>query len=389
MAKPYVIDADGHVLENEVDWAQRLEPAYRERAPRVLEVNGRNRCLVEGRLYPIPEGPGQGNSGPFSDDMPWDRLYREGMRNPTARLADMDAEGIDVAVLFGTYIGLTLPNLADPGLATALARAYNDWLAEYCAAAPGRLKGVALLPIQDVACAVAELERATARLGHVTAMLPTNVHGRNLDHPDLYPLYDAAEQLGIPLSVHAGVGHNGLPGHYGTEAAGTERFDRFFYTHCVAFPFEQMIAVLCIVCGGVLDRFPRLRVGFFEAGVGWLPYWMQRMDEHYERLRPQVPLLRRPPSEHVRGERFFISCDPDEETLPEVVAHVGADRILYASDYAHWDSSFPDSVRLIAERDGLSDAAKAQILGGNAARFLNLSPPAPLPSRDGGRGALA
>ena len=76
MAKPYVIDADGHVLENEVDWAQRLEPVYRERAPRVIEVNGRNRCLVEGRLYPIPEGPGQGNSGPFSDDMPWDRLYR-------------------------------------------------------------------------------------------------------------------------------------------------------------------------------------------------------------------------------------------------------------------------------------------------------------------------
>ena len=377
MAKPYVIDADGHVLENEVDWGARLEPAYRERAPRVVEVNGRNRCLIEGRLYPIPEGPGQGNSGPFSEHMRWENLYREGMRNPRARLADMDVEGIDVAILFGTYIGLTLPNVADPGLAVALARAYNDWLAEYCAAAPERLKGVALLPVQDVAGAVAELERATARLGHVTAMLPTNRHGQNLDHPDFYPVYDAAEQLGVPLSVHAGVGHNGLPGHYGTEAAGTERFDRFFYTHCVAFPFEQMIAVLCIVCGGVMDRFPRLRVGFFEAGVGWLPYWLQRMDEHYERLSPQVPLLERPPSEHVRGERFFISCDADEETLPDVVAHLGEDCILYASDYAHWDSNFPNSVRYIAERDTLSETAKAKILGENAARFLNL----PLPAR--------
>jgi predicted TIM-barrel fold metal-dependent hydrolase len=375
VAKPYVIDADGHVAEHEVDWAPRLDAAYRDRAPRILEVNGRNRCLVEGRIYPIPEGPGQGNSGPFSPDMDWSRLYRAGMRDPQARLADMDLEGIDVAVLFGTYIGLTLPNLADPGLAVTLARAYNDWLAEFCAAAPDRLKGVALAPLQDVPAAVAELERATGRLGHVTAMLPTNLHGKNLDHPDFYPFYDAAQSLGVPLSVHAGVGHNGVAGHYGTQNAGTERFDRFFFTHLVAFPFEQMIATACVVCGGVLDRFPRLRVGFFEAGVGWLPYWLQRMDEHYERLSPQVPLLQRPPSEHLRGERFFISCDPDEEMLPDVVARLGDDRILYASDYAHWDSNFPNSVRYISENAALSETAKANILGGNAARFLGLSVP--------------
>jgi len=376
MAKPYVIDADGHVLETDVDWAARLEPPYRERAPRIIEVNGRNRCLIEGRLWPIPEGPGQGNSGPFSDDLPWERLYRAGMRDPKARLADMDVEGIDVAVLFGTMIGLTLAAVADAGLAVALARAYNDWLAEYCHHDPARLKGVALLPLQDVPAAVAEMERAVGQLGHVTAMLPTNLHGQNLDHPDFYPLYDAAEQLGVPLSVHASVGFNGVPGRYGTQVAGTDRFDRFFYNHCVGFPFEQMIAVLCVVCGGVLDRFPALRVGFFEAGAGWLPYWMQRMDEHYERLRPQVPLLQRRPSEHVRGERFFLSCDADEETLPEVLARVGDERIVYASDYTHWDSSFPDSVRLIAERETLSEDQKAKVLGENAARFLNLPVPA-------------
>ena len=183
MLKPYVIDADGHVAESEVDWAARLEPALRDRAPRLIEVNGRTRCLIEGHIWPIAEGPGQGNSGPFSDDLPWDRVYREGMRHPTARLVDMDVEGIDVAVLFGTYIGLSFPNVGDPRLAVGLARAYNDWLAEYCAAAPDRLKGVALLPVQDVPAAVAELERATTRLGHVTGMLPTNLHGKNLDQP--------------------------------------------------------------------------------------------------------------------------------------------------------------------------------------------------------------
>lgn len=380
MTKPHVIDADGHVLEAHVDWAARLPQAYRDQAPQIVMVNGRNRCLIEGRIWPIAQGPGQGNTGPFSEDVDWSRLYRAGMRDPAARLVDMDEEGIDVAVLFGTFIGLTVPNLADPGLSVALSRAYNDWLAEYCAAAPARLKGVALLPLQDVQAAVAELERAVSRLGHVTGMLSTNLHGQNLDHPDFYPLYDAAAQLGVPLSVHAGVGHNGIPGQYGTQQAGTERFDKFFFNHCVGFPFETMIAVLCIVCGGVLDRFPTLRIGFFEAGAGWLPYWMQRMDEHYERLRPQVPLLQRPPSEHVRSDRFFLSCDADEETLPEVLAHVGDERILYASDYTHWDSNFPHSVRMIAERDTLTEAQKTRVLGGNAARFFNLPVPAGAPT---------
>src|SRR3954468_14594187 len=117
MTKPYVIDADGHVLEAHVDWAARLPQAYRDQAPQIVMVNGRNRCLIEGRVWPIAQGPGQGNSGPFSEDLDWSRLYREGMHRPAARLADMDAEGIDVAVLFGTYIGLSFANIGDPRLA--------------------------------------------------------------------------------------------------------------------------------------------------------------------------------------------------------------------------------------------------------------------------------
>ena len=203
-----------------------------------------------------------------------------------------------------------------------------------------------------------------------TAMLPTNVHGKNLDHPDFYPFYDAAQELGVPLCSHAGVGHNGAPGVYGTQNAGSERFNVYFYTHAVSFPFEQMIAMISIIGGGIMDLYPRLRFAFMEAGAGWLPYWSERMDEHYEMLRPQVPKLTRPPSEHIAGGRIFVACDPDEKMLPQVLELVGEDIVIYASDYCHWDSRFPDSVRLIADRGELSQNVKRKILGDNALRFF-------------------
>jgi hypothetical protein len=371
MENELVIDADGHVIEEGINWQERLDVSFRERAPQIYrDFRNRPRILMEGRVWPIVDGPGLGNPGIFSENWSMENRYRKGMRDPTARLEDMDFEGIDVAVLFGTLIGLAAANIADPGLANAICRAYNDWLAEFCAREPTRLKGVALLPLQDVGLAVAELERATGKLAMPTAMLPTNVHGKNLDHPDFYPLYDAVQELGVPLCCHAGVGHNGMPGVYGTQNAGSERFDVYFYTHAVSFPFEQMIAMISLIGGGIMDLYPRLRFAFMEAGAGWLPYWAERMDEHFEMLRPQVPKLKRLPSEHIGGGRIFVSCDPDEKMLPQVLELVGEDVVIYASDYCHWDSRFPDSVRLIADRNNLAEKAKRKILGENALRFF-------------------
>jgi hypothetical protein len=371
MENTLVIDADGHVIEEGINWQERLDTAFRGRAPQIYrDFRNRPRILMEGRVWPIVEGPGLGNPGIFSEDWSMENRYRKGMRDPAARLEDMNLEGIDVAVLFGTLIGLAAANIADPSLANAVCRAYNDWLAEFCAREPARLKGVALLPLQNVGLAVAELERATGKLSMPTAMLPTNVHGKNLDHPDFYPFYDAAQAIGVPLCCHAGVGHNGMPGLYGTQNAGSERFDVYFYTHAVSFPFEQMIAMISVIGGGIMDLYPRVRFAFMEAGAGWLPYWAERMDEHYEMLRPQVPKLKRLPSEHIGGGRIFVACDPDEKMLPQVLDLVGEDVIIYASDYCHWDSRFPDSVRLIADRSKLSEQTKRKILGENALRFF-------------------
>ena len=368
-----VIDADGHVFEHSVDWAERLkrlDPPYNNRAPKWVKDDwGRSRLLIEGRLEPIAYGPGQGSTGPFAKGVEADRLAGS---DPVARIKAMDVEGVDIAILYGTSFRSGVCGLMDGEYAAAICRAYNDWLAEYCSADRKRLKGAALVPLQNVPAAIAEMERAITKLGMVTICLPTNVYGKNLNHPDFLPFFEAAQSLGIPLSVHPTVGQNGQPGLYGVQSAGSERFDRFFFTHIVGFPFELMIAVLSIVGGGIFERFPRLKVAFLEGGAGWLPFWMERIDEHYEKLAPQVPEMRKRPSEYIKSENFYISTEAEESMLPAVLEHVGEDRVLYASDFPHWDCSFPNSVRHISERQSLSDAAKRKVLGDNAAKLYGI-----------------
>src|SRR5690606_4352296 len=118
--------------------------------------------------------------------------------------------------------------------------------------------------------------------------------------------------------------------------------ERWVITHTLAMPMGLIYATASIVLGGVMARFPRLRVAILEGGCGWLPFFMDRMDEHYEKLPALLPELDRPPSEYIKSDRFFISCEPEEE-LRHVVDTVGAERLLYISDYAHWDCEFPNS----------------------------------------------
>jgi predicted TIM-barrel fold metal-dependent hydrolase len=172
-----------------------------------------------------------------------------------------------------------------------------------------------------------------AKRGAVTAMLPTNVYGRNLGESFFYPIYEAAEKIGMTLSVHP----------------------------------QTMIGE------GVFDRFPRLRVGFMEGGADWLPFWMERLDEHVEKLAPQMPNLRRRPSEIIRSEQIVLTCESEESGLDRVLEAAGAGTVLYASDYCHWDCNFPDSVKDICEARDLSLAQKERILGRNAVEFFGLT----------------
>lgn len=364
-----VIDADGHVNEGDIDFRPWLPEKYKALAPvRLKDNRGGNRLLLEGRIWPANEGPGPGVSGPMTAEA---RKGRPGMTDPVERLEDMDLEGIDVAVIFGTQIALTVNGLMDKGLAGALCHAVNEWMLEYCSADPRRLRAVGLIPCQDPPEAVREL-RYLAGHGATTAMLPTNVYGRNMGDPMFDPIYAAAQDLGMPLSVHPQTGHDGVPGVSGVMGAGSRRFYKYVYVHMTAFPFELMIAMMHMLGEGVFDRFPRLKVAYMEGGAGWLPFWMERLDEHVEKLAPQMPELGRRPSEIIRSDRIVLSCESEETGLDRVLDASGPATVLYASDYCHWDCHFPYSVRDVVSGGDLSFAQKERVLSGNAAAFFDL-----------------
>jgi predicted TIM-barrel fold metal-dependent hydrolase len=130
-----------------------------------------------------------------------------------------------------------------------------------------------------------------------------------------------------------------------------------------------MIAFASVVCGGVLDAHPALRIGFLEAGCGWVAYWVERLEEHYERRSAEMSRMTRSPEEYLRQGRCFVTAEPDERLVPVVVDVLGAGQVMYASDYPHSDSKFPYSVKAVRERDDLSDDVKDQLLGGNARRY--------------------
>jgi uncharacterized protein len=369
MAIDLVVDADGHCTEPTDGLAKYLPSEYASRAPKSVKDNlGHGRMILEGRIWGKSEGLGQSVSGPFA---PHIRHSRPGMSDPLQRLPDMDEEGIDVAIIFGTPVALTVNGLQDKGLAAALCHGVNQWMVEYCSTDPKRLKGVGLIPCQDPPAAVRELDYLAAN-GIVSAMLPNNVYGINLGDRGFDPIYAAAQEIGMPLSVHPQTGHDGQYGVSGVMGAGSERMEKYSYVHMTAFPFELMIALMHMIGEGVFDRYPRLKVAYMEGGCGWIPFWSQRLDEHFEKLRPQWSDCQRKPSEIIQSEQVSFTCEPEEDILPYVLDTVGPSQVMYASDYAHWDSEFPESVNMVDHVLAGRDELKPLVLGRNAISWFNL-----------------
>jgi predicted TIM-barrel fold metal-dependent hydrolase len=354
-----VIDADAHVVEG-ASFAGEALRRWPEKIAYQKGPDGRGGFWIEGRRYPEFEGPGAGCP-------PEHGLCTAAGIEPGSvegMLRDADREGIGRMVLFPS-LALAAPGLHDPAFAAGFARLYNEWIADWCAGSGGRLLGVATLPVEDVGASI-ELLRAAKRAGLVCAHLPPALRDRNLDHPDLDPLFAAAAELDMPVGIH------GAPGVH-LPKIGVDRFTNYVQVHCVSFPFDQMAAMTALVSGGVLERHPRLRVAFLEAGVGWVPFFVDRLHEHFEKRGDWVPNgWRRSPREYLARGQIFVSCEPEETVLPGVIDAYGDDFILYASDYPHWDSDFPESSRPLRERADLSDGSRAKLLAGNAKRLFGL-----------------
>jgi predicted TIM-barrel fold metal-dependent hydrolase len=369
-----VIDGDGHLMEDANLWIDYIASGYRDAAPRLVADGDGARLMMDGRLFPIKSGPGAGRpqglryhswQGRVYDHLSEDPRVRD--QRPELRLADMDGMGIDVALLYPS-VGLHVTvGTEDAGFALACSRAYNDWLHNFCTADQRRLIGIAMIPMQDVDHACRELDRAVSELGFRGAFIrPNPVCGRGLDDAYFDPLWREAVSLGVPINTHEGTGTPTVP------SAGVEQFDNFFFTHSVSHSLQTMLAFAQVVAGGVMAKHPALRMAFLESGCGWLPFWLDRLDEHYEMHPEWVPWLERKPSEYFR-EQGYIGVEAEETMLPYVVERFGSHKLLFASDYPHWDAS-DDPVNEFFEnwRDTLSAEDQQNILCDTAASLYGL-----------------
>ncbi len=369
MAK--IIDADGHIVEPRILWEQYVEPAFRERVPKIIkDAEGIDRFGAgswarAGIYFPAAMCIPGGLHPERMRKLSWDDL-RPGSYDPHARVRDMDAEGIDVSFLFPS-LGLGYVALRDVELSIAACRAYNNWMADFCRPYPGRLYSIAPVPLFDVEAAIAEMRRVVREHGVRAVAVRPNPYGeRLLSDPAYERFWSEAEELDCTIALHGAVGGD-MP------TAGFERYHDFFQRMVISHPLEQQMACMDLICGGVLERHPRLRVAFLEAGGLWVPYWLARLDEFYEKIGFMVPKAKLKPSEYFRRQ-CFCACEPDDVAL-KTAAELGADDFLmWASDYPHYDCTFPGAVEELREHcAALPEASRRKVMGDNAARCYGIA----------------
>jgi len=315
---------------------------------------------------------------------PLDHLHTQGHRtapgsfravNANGWVEFMDDIGIERAVVYPT-VGLSYGQIVNPQWAIAATRAYNNWLHDAFLSKTPRLKGMALVPLQDPTVGAEELRRAVAELGYCGAMLPSNGLADHIASRAYWPVYDEANRLGCAVGIHGGC-HNNL---------GMDHLNLFAPIHALGHPFGLMVCFASVVFNGLFDRFPNVRWGFLEGGVGWLSMCLERFDRSSETFfdyDPEGQLLKLEPGERVsdyvrrqiKSGRLFVGCEGPEATLADAVRLIGSEAFLFSSDFPHEvDNAYcKGEIDELLEHDGLTDADKHAILRGNAQRFYGLS----------------
>ena len=362
-----VIDTDCHQMEPPRIWADYCDRSFADRAPRIGDMGGgKQGLMVEGEPVTNQSGHYPMDAKEFLEaagrGMQKFARARAAGFSPESRLADMDAEGIDAQVIYPTAGGQILGKpFKDPDLLAAVCRAYNDWSLEYCAKSPKRLRMAAMLPLQAVDLAIEEAKRTAAKGAACFYVRPNPVAGRNLHHADYEPLWRTIASLGRPICIHDS-GSPYLPS-FG------DRMETHTSGHIIAHPFEAMVAMMSLIWFGVIERHPTFKVVHVEADAGWLPYWLQRMEQHYDFSgNAEHPELKRRPTEYFKSN-FLVACRGDEPTLPSVVDLVGDAYVTFNTDYPHPDGTFPRGM-VDLERQPLPTESKRKIYWDNAAALF-------------------
>ena len=374
MANYGIISSDDHVFEPPDLWTSRVEPKFRDRAPQIVRMGEEGDWWCCDGLKVSHMGAGAQAGVRFDEPEKLSRSdlfdnVRPGGYIPEEHVKDMDIDGIDVSIVYPTAGFLMYNVVQDSDLLSDIFRTYNDWVAEFCSAFPKRLKGIAMLNIDDVQTGVKELERC-AKLGYVGGMIPAYPpEGRGYNTPEYEPLWAAAQDLQMPIGLHVSTNRPGPGQEFSTPDSVTPVFqsDR---EHWVKMSIGHMIF------SGVFERYPKLQVGAVEHELGWAPHFLNQMDYTYTQ-RHRRDFWHRFKEDMIPSDYFhrniFLGFQEDGLGI-RLRDLIGVDNLLWGSDYPHAESTFPKSKEILD--DILADCTeeeKAKIVGGNAARIYHLA----------------
>lgn len=383
MAQEYrVISSDSHLELSPDSWSPRVPAQWRDRAPRRIQLpDGADAVLIENR--PLHRVQATRFAGMLADDQAPTYAGNPGWGGPDRRVREQDRDGIDAEILF------THPQfpdfwraIPDDDVYRALIHAYNEYLAEeYCAYAPDRLVAMGVIPPTCLDDAVAELEYC-ARAGLKGVALYRFPNGTGSPLPEDDRFWAATMSLGMPITAHTANGstrftRQGPVFPYPHRPAGTRGERDPFNTELFRFCGDIPFAPLQLAFAGVFDRFPALHLFWGETQIGWLPYTLWQIDDHYERYGQLfndqwgLPVLERRPSEYLRTQNSWgFLVDVVGVQQREVV---GVDKLMWGSDFPHSATDWPNSRRAIEQNfAGVPEAERDLMLAGNAARFFHM-----------------
>src|ERR1700675_1900148 len=360
-----IIDFDSHLREGYfMDEVYKLDGPYERFRPVKLNDGRTHNTKFLHSLDPISPQGHAAHRHPYIYDPKTNRrggdiaARQVGGYDMARRREDIGKEGIDKQLIFPTQITVATSNIG--GLGRECARLFNDWVAKLVKGHEDVFLPVAMAPAGCPEAMADELKRCV-KLGFKTSHLVPYCGTRNLDDPSFYPYYQAAEELNVPLLCH--------PNSNGELV---DRFDNFYKTHVLGRPTNCSAALVALVLGGVFEKFPKLKVVFFECSAEWILYWMHRMDDDYKRMQNGfTPKITRKPSDYLK-KNCYVTCEADDRLLALALAEFSEDRVLMASDYPHFDSEYPGTVHELKERSDITDKQKKKILSENAREFLRV-----------------
>jgi predicted TIM-barrel fold metal-dependent hydrolase len=370
MASYRIISSDSHVFEPADLWTSRIDRAFRERAPRVVHDGQYDQWVVEGnkKVGSIGLVSQAGVRFQAPEKITFAGSYqdvRPGGWDPLEHVKDMEIDGVSGGVLY-TSNGLFFFRIPDSALLSAIFRAYNDWLAEFCRACPQQLKGIAMVNVDDASEGIKELQRA-AKLGLSGGMIAVSPLP---DRPYSLPMYDpfwaAAQDLGMPISLHTATQRPGpgVPTLDNASQTATQRANIDYWVR----------TSLCdMLYAGVFERYPKLQVAAVEFELSWVPYFLRMLDYVYVERQQQATYRFKNqilPSDFFRSN-VYLSFQEDDLGI-RLRDLIGVDRLMWGSDYPHAESTWPKSQeildRILAQ---VPEAEKAKIAGQNVARLYH------------------